>query len=97
MKSRILLAALLVAGAFVFASAQDAQAFTLFGGGGCGCDAAPACGCDAAPACGCESDCGCDRGCRVKRCRKPWFQRCCKSRCESSCGCDSAPACGCEG
>ena len=53
MKNRILLAALLVAGAFVFAGAQEAKAFTLFGGGGCG-----GCGCDAAPACGCDDACG---------------------------------------
>ena len=77
MKSRILLAAVLVAGAFVFAGAEKASAFTLLGG---------SCGCDAAPAC-CEPvSC-----CRPKRCHN-LFNRCCKPKCETSC-CDAAPSC----
>ena len=82
MKSRVLMAAALVAGLMVFASAGSASAFTLLGGG-CGCEVGPSC---------CEPA----RCCKPKRCWK-LFNRCCKPKCcEAASCCDAAPACGCE-
>lgn len=82
MKSRVLMAAALVAGMMVFASANSASAFTLLGGG-CGCEVGPSC-CEPAPCC------------KPKRCWK-LFNRCCKPKCcEVTSCCDAAPACGCE-
>lgn len=106
MKNRMLVAAALVAGLFVFASAQDARAFNLFGGGGCGCDVGPSC---------CEPTC-CEPApcCKPKRCfggkLRGRLKSCCAalSCCDAgpsccaapapACGCDAAPApaCGCD-
>ena len=96
MKSRTMLPALVAVGLLCLASASSASAFELlnrmvYGGGSCGCDAAPTCGCDN----------GCDDGCCKTRCRK---ERCHHHRnrcCDNSCGCEvtcaaPAPKCGCD-
>lgn len=91
MKRHVVLAAALLAGAYLVWGAADANAFHHRHRGCC----APAC-CE--PTCGCEPTC-CDPCCQP--CRKHcglfgWLHHCkkrCCGCCEVSCGCE--PACGC--
>jgi hypothetical protein len=108
MKRRVLLAAALVAGAFVMLGAADAKAFHHLGGdcgcceSSCGCEstcsAAPSCAA-AAPSCGCSAapSCGCDSCC--DSCCDPCCHKCklfgwLHKCCHKSCCCEKS--CGCE-
>jgi hypothetical protein len=100
MKSRILMAAALVAGIFVFAG--NAQAFTL---GGCGCEVAVEPSCCEPVSCCKPKRCWKDRlAHHLKRCCKPSCCEAAPSCCEAapSCcevaepTCEAAPSCGCE-
>jgi len=106
MKRRIVLSLALLAGLSLFASANSAHAFNLFGRG-CGC-AEPSC-CAPEPSCcdscgprhhlfsglfrghrGCGCDTGCDMGCDTG-CAAPS----CAAPVEASC-CAAEPSCGCD-
>ena len=99
MKSRAVLASLLLGVALVLSSAQNADAFGRFGRGCC----EPTCGCEpsccvAEPTCGCEMDCcetgrrGCCLGRLFSKFRNHGGCGCEVSCCEPTC-CAAEPTC----